>query len=148
MIDALEACLLTALPPYDHDPQTRRHQTSTRSSRGMEDDRVQSDVKQGRTPMAKVTYLGTGGPVEIECPSPEHEAALIEALWLEMQPYLLQVERDSLRDWERDPKHADLQAKAEQKICALRDAKTGAEGAALCGEYVSYLGVLGRQGQG
>ena len=111
---------------------------NVRTSRGMEDDCFSFDVKQGRTLIAKVTYLGTGGPTEVECASPEHEAALIEAVWPEMQPYLLEVEQDSLKEWERSGQ-LDLQAKAEQKICALRDAKTGAEGAALCGQYVSYL---------
>ena len=111
---------------------------NVRTSRGMEDDCYSFDVKQGRTLIAKVTYLGTGGPTEVECASPAHKAMLIDAVWPEMQPYLIEVERESLRDWERTGR-ADLQASAEQKICALRDAKTGAEGAALCGQYVSYL---------
>ena len=111
---------------------------NVRTSRGMEDDCFSFDVKQGRTLIAKVTYTGTGGPTEVECASPGHEAALIEAVWPEMQPYLLELEQDSLREWEETGR-TDLQSRSEQKICALRDAKTGAEGAALCGEYVSFL---------
>ena len=111
---------------------------NVKTSRGMEDDCFSFDVKRGRELIAKVTYLGTGGPTDVDCASPEHKAALIEELWPEMQPYLIEVERESLQEWERIERH-DLAQKAEQKICALKDAKTGAEGAALCSDYVTYL---------
>lgn len=108
-----------------------------RSSRGMEDDCFSFDVKQGRKLLAKVTYLGCGGPTELEFTSPEVEDQLIEAFFPEMQPYMLELEQREMAIHESQCR-PDLQTDCARRVEAIKNAKTGAEIASTCG-FVSYL---------